>query len=68
MYEVVNGYRTSIIGCCIENQSLLFKLKMIMLTVKILFQKDSTEGFSKEAQEKIMGATKGTDSDQKSSI
>ncbi len=36
--------------CCEEvSEFLLLDLKMIILTVKILFQKDSTEGFSEEA-------------------
>ena len=31
----------------IENYSFLFDLKLIILTIRILFQKESTEGFDK---------------------
>ena len=44
----------------IMNYSLLLDLQIIFETVKIIFQKDSTEGFSEEAQEKIMGAINTT--------
>ncbi len=42
---------------CIGNQSLLLDLKMIILNVKILFQKDSTEGVSENEQKKVMNGS-----------
>jgi lipopolysaccharide/colanic/teichoic acid biosynthesis glycosyltransferase len=37
----------------IENQSLLEDLKIIILTIRTVFQKESTEGFSVETSRKI---------------
>lgn len=40
----------------INNYSLLLDVQLVFETFKILFQKESTEGFSEERQEKIMNA------------
>lgn len=45
----------------IENASLVTDVQIIFETLKILFQKESTEGFSKEAQEKIAEGTGETE-------
>ncbi len=37
----------------IENQGLLLDLKLIMLTIKTIFQKESTEGFEEEKSSKM---------------
>ena len=40
----------------IENYSLLLDIKLILMTVKIMFMKESTEGFTAEASEKMHDA------------
>ena len=40
----------------IENQSLLLDLKILMLTFKVMFIPESTEGFSEEKSRKISAA------------
>ena len=40
----------------INNYSLLLDVQLVFETFKILFQKESTEGFSEERQERIMNA------------
>ena len=42
----------------IQNYSLLLDLKLILMTVKIMFMKESTEGFSKEDSKKIRDKSK----------
>ena len=37
----------------IENYSLLLDLKIVFMTLKVIFMKESTEGFTTEAIEKI---------------
>ena len=37
----------------IQNYSLLLDIEILFKTVKILFEKESTEGFSEEASEKV---------------
>lgn len=43
----------------IENQSFLMDLKLIMLTIKVLFMPESTEGFSEEAVRNMKEKEKG---------
>ena len=42
----------------IENQSLILDLKIIMLTIRTIFQPESTEGFSEEESKEINGKIK----------
>jgi lipopolysaccharide/colanic/teichoic acid biosynthesis glycosyltransferase len=42
----------------IENYSLLLDLKLILMTIKIMLTKESTEGFTAEASEKMYDAGK----------
>ena len=42
----------------IENYSLLLDIRLILMTVKIMFIKESTEGFSKEESKKITKKSK----------
>lgn len=42
----------------IENQSLLLDLKLILLTIRVIFQVESTEGFEEEKSEEINQKTK----------
>ena len=37
----------------IENYSILLDIKLILMTIKIMFMKESTEGFTSEASEKM---------------
>ena len=40
----------------IENYSVLLDLKLILMTVKVMFMKESTEGFTSSASEKMYHA------------
>ena len=42
----------------IENYSLLLDIRLLLMTVKIMFIKESTEGFSKEESKKITKKSK----------
>ena len=46
---LVSGFLLRLNLIYIENRSLILDLKLIMLTLKILFIPESTEGFSDEA-------------------
>ena len=38
----------------VETYSLLLDLKLLILTIKVLFMKESTEGFNEKENEKVM--------------
>ena len=45
----------------IQNYSLLLDIEILFKTVKILFEKESTEGFSEEASAMVEQETEGDD-------
>lgn len=50
----------------IENYSFLMDLKLIMMTIKIMFMKESTEGFNQQASTRISEKTSGLTQNKKS--
>lgn len=62
--QIYGKYNTSAIDklkldlMYIENYSLLLDLKLILMTIKIMLTKESTEGFTAEASEKMYDAGK----------
>ena len=46
----------------IENQSLFLDIKLLLLTFKTMFQKESTEGFDEEKSEEMNRKTKKLES------
>ena len=51
LYKRYNIYKKTMDLMYIENYSLFLDLKLIMMTIKILFMKESTEGVSEEKSE-----------------
>lgn len=49
----------------IQQYSLLLDLRLILMTVKIMFMKESTDGFSEEDRKKMADATKENQTEQK---